>query len=154
MTPQEFVSKWANTVLNETQVAQAHFLDVCRLVGVEMPGGAGKTAAGETFVFEQRADKAEGSGRADVFYEGRFAIEYKTPDKYPDLKAAYQQLLQYRENLNNPPLLVVTDINHWEIHSELSPIRRSASTASATARSPIPTTLALLRAICSTIRSA
>ena len=44
-------------------------------------------------------------------------MEYKAADKYQDLNAAYQQLLQYRENLNNPPLLVVTDINHWEIHS-------------------------------------
>ena len=24
---------------------------------------------------------------------------------------------KYRENLNNPPLLVVTDVNHWEIHT-------------------------------------
>ncbi len=117
MQPQEFVNKWANTMLNETQVAHLHFVDVCRLVGVEMPGGDGKTEAGKTFVFEQRADKVDGSGRADVYYEGRFAIEYKTPDKYPDLKAAYQQLLQYRENLKNPPLLVVTDINRWEIHT-------------------------------------
>ena len=117
MQPQVFVNKWANSVLSERQIAQAHFLDVCRLVGVEMPGGDGKTETGDTFVFEQRADKADGSGRADVYYENRFAIEYKSPDKYKDLNAAYQQLLKYRENLNNPPLLVVTDINNWEIHT-------------------------------------
>ena len=69
------------------------------------------------FVFEQPLQKASGHGRADVYYENHFAIEYKGADKYPDLNAAYQQLLQYRENLNNPPLLVVTDINHWEIHT-------------------------------------
>ena len=113
MTPQEFVNKWANTVLNETQVAQAHFLDVCRLFGVEMPGGDGKTSEGDTFVFEQRAE----SGRADVYYERRFAVEYKTPDKYKDLQAAFEQLTDYKDALKNPPLLVVTDINHWEIHT-------------------------------------
>ena len=37
MTPQQFVEKWAKPPLRERQIAQAHFLDVCRLVGVEMP---------------------------------------------------------------------------------------------------------------------
>ena len=117
MTPQQFVTKWASTALNETQVAQAHFLDVCRLVAVEMPGGVGKTPRGETFVFEQSLATAGGHGFADVYYENHFAIEYKSPDKYKDLNAAYQQLQRYRENLKNPPLLVVTDINRWEIHT-------------------------------------
>ena len=117
MTPQEFVNKWANTHLGEKQSAQMHFLDVCRLVGVDMPGGEGKTDQGETFVFEQSLTTAGGHGFADVYYENHFGVEYKSPDKYKDLKAAYQQLQRYRENLNNPPLLVVTDINHWEIHS-------------------------------------
>ncbi|MYD11171.1 MAG: class I SAM-dependent DNA methyltransferase, partial [Chloroflexi bacterium] len=146
MTPQQFVSKWARTALNETQVAQAHFLDVCRLLGVEMPGGDGLTPDGDTFVFEQRADKLDGSGRADVYYEGRFAIEYKTPDKYPDLVAAYQQLLQYRENLNNPPLLVVTDINHWEIHTNFPNTQKRVHRFSHSEIAE-PETLALLRAM-------
>ena len=117
MQPQEFVNKWANTALGELQSGQAHFLDVCRMLGVEMPGGDGKTESGETFVFEQPTQTASGHGRADVWYENHFAIEYKGADKYADLNAAYQQLLRYREYLNNPPLLVVTDINHWEIHT-------------------------------------
>ncbi len=117
MTPKEFVNKWASTTLGELQSGQAHFLDVCRLVGVEMPGGDGRTESGDTFVFEQSLKQDSGHGRADVFYEDHFAIEYKAADKYKDLNTAYQQLLQYRENLSNPPLLVVTDINHWEIHT-------------------------------------
>ena len=117
MTPQEFVNKWANSHLGEKQIAQAHFLDVCHMVGVEMPGGDGRTESGDTFVFEQSLKQISGHGFADVYYEGHFAIEYKSPDKYKDLNAAYQQLLKYRENLNNPPLLVVTDVNHWEIHT-------------------------------------
>ncbi len=120
MTPQEFVNKWTNPPLRERQIAQAHFLDVCRLVGVEMPGGVGKTQRGETFVFEQSLSQAGGSGFADVFYENHFGVEYKSPDKYKDLNAAYEQLQRYRENLKNPPLLVVTDINHWEIHTNFA----------------------------------
>ena len=117
MGPQEFVKKWANSDLGEKQIAQAHFLDLCKLVGAQMPGGDGKTATGESFVFEQALKKTSGHGFADVYYEGHFAIEYKAPQKYKDLNAAYDQLLQYRENLQNPPLLAVTDINRWEIHS-------------------------------------
>ncbi|MCY4018160.1 MAG: N-6 DNA methylase [Chloroflexi bacterium] len=117
MTPQEFVKKWENTVLSERQVAQAHFLDVCKLVGVDMPGGDGLTADGDIFIFEQPVKKESGRGRADVYHEGRFAVEYKTPDKYKDLDAAYRQLREYKDDLKNPPLLVVTDINHWEIHT-------------------------------------
>ena len=117
MTPQQFVNKWARTVLGEKQSAQAHFLDVCRLVGVDMPGGKGMTPSGDAFVFEQALKQSTGHGFADVWYENHFAIEYKSPDKYRDLKAAYEQLQRYRENLNNPPLLVVTDINRWEIHT-------------------------------------
>ncbi len=130
MTPQEFVNKWANTALGEKQIAQAHFLDVCRLVGVDMPSGDGKTASGDTFVFEQSLKQTSGHGFADVYYENHFAIEYKSPDKYRDLKAAYEQLQRYRENLNNPPLLVVTDINHWEIHTNFPNTQKRVYTIS------------------------
>lgn len=108
MTPQEFVDEWANSKLGERQSYQRHFLDLCRLVGHD----------GKGIVFEHSLKKDSGGrGFADVYYEGHFAVEYKAPGKYKDLNGAYQQLLQYRENLNNPPLLVVTDIDHWEIHT-------------------------------------
>ena len=116
MTPKAFVEKWAKPPLRERQIAQMHFLDVCQLVGVEMPAD-GRTEAGEDFVFETSLKLPSGHGFADVYYENRFAIEYKTPEKYKDLNAAYAQLQRYREKLKNPPLLVVTDINNWEIHS-------------------------------------
>ena len=118
MTPQEFVNRWQNPRKSERQIAHGHFLDLCNLFEIEMPGGDGKTDAGETFVFEESTPKAQGStGAADVYYENHFAIEYKTPNKYKDLNEAYLQLLGYREGLKNPPLLVVTDINNWEIHT-------------------------------------
>ena len=108
MTPQEFVDKWANSELGERQIYQRHFLDLCKLVGHDDKG----------IIFEHSLKKdSGGQGFADVYYEGHFAVEYKAPGKYKDLNAAYQQLLQYRENLNNPPLLVVTDIDNWEIHT-------------------------------------
>ena len=44
-----------------------------------------------------------------------FAWEYKSEGK--DLNAAYQQLLQYREALGNPPLLVVSDLKRFQVHT-------------------------------------
>jgi len=108
MSPPEFVSRWRNAKGKERQVYQRHFLDLCKLVGHDDQG----------IVFEHSLKKdSGGQGFADVYYEGHFAIEYKAPGKYKDLSAAYDQLLQYRENLNNPPLLAVTDIHNWEIHT-------------------------------------
>lgn len=44
-----------------------------------------------------------------VWMRGHFGWEFK--GKHKDLKAAYNQLLQYRESLENPPLLVVCDLD-------------------------------------------
>src|SRR6266568_2948137 len=49
---------------------------------------------------------------------GHFAWEYKGKKK--DLEAAYQQLLRYREDLENPPLLVVCDLDRFEIHTNFT----------------------------------
>ncbi|MBZ0290235.1 MAG: class I SAM-dependent DNA methyltransferase, partial [Anaerolineae bacterium] len=117
-TPQQFAARWQNTTLGERQSYQIHFMEVCDLVGHERPTGEGVDSHGRRFGFESSIKKdAGGQGFADVFYEGFFAIEYKAPGKYKDLNEAYQQLLQYREKLNNPPLLVVTDIQNWQIHT-------------------------------------
>jgi very-short-patch-repair endonuclease len=118
LTPQEFVEKWRNTTLGERQSYQAHFMDLCHLVGYNTPDGSGKDQHGNEFVFEYSLKKTQGGqGFADVFLQNHFAIEYKAPGKYPDLRAAYHQLQQYREQLQNPPLLVVTDLQNWEIHT-------------------------------------
>ena len=60
-------------------------------------------------------EKFYGPGVADSF-----AIEYKGKGKYQTLDDAYQQLLRYPENLDNPPLLIVCDIEHWEIHTNFT----------------------------------
>lgn len=118
LTPAAFVDRWRGTTLGERQSYQAHFMDVCRLVGYETPTGSGTDSKGNEYVFEKSLKKQEGGqGYADVYLEGHFAIEYKAPGKYNTLADAYNQLLQYREKLNNPYLLVVTDIQTWEIHT-------------------------------------
>ncbi|MDX2141645.1 MAG: type IIL restriction-modification enzyme MmeI [Chloroflexota bacterium] len=80
---------------------------------------------GDTFTFEKGVRKTDGGqGFADVWFNGHFAFEYKQRGKYKDLTEAYQQLQRYRENLENPPLLVVTDIANWEIHTNFTSTAR------------------------------
>jgi len=63
---------------------------------------------GAQYAFEKSVSKAAvGDGFADVWKKDFFGWEYKGKGK--DLKAAYLQLLGYREDLSNPPLLVVSD---------------------------------------------
>ena len=106
LTAQNFVAKWRKVALAERGMAQEHFLDLCRLVRHPPPAEFDPT--GREFAFEMGAEKsAGGSGWADAAKIHFFGREYK--GKHADLDKAYQQLLQYREALQNPPLLVVSD---------------------------------------------
>ena len=117
MTPQEFVTKWRAVALKERAAAQEHFLDLCRLVGHPTPAEDDPT--GQRFTFEAGANKQNGQpGWADVWKRGFFAWEYK--GKHADLKKAYDQLLQYRESLVNPPLLIVCDIDTIQVHTNFT----------------------------------
>ncbi|MBN8637410.1 MAG: class I SAM-dependent DNA methyltransferase, partial [Anaerolineae bacterium] len=118
LTPDDFVKRWQHADATERQSYQEHFRDVCRLVGAVSPG---EQQQFDDYTFEYGLKKTDGrQGYADVFYRNHFAIEYKGRDKYKDLKDAYRQLQQYRENLNNPPLLIVCDIDHWEIRTNFT----------------------------------
>jgi hypothetical protein len=74
---------------------------------------------GADHAFEKGTEKVGGGdGFADVWKRGHFAWEYK--GKRKNLAAAYQQLLQYREALENPPLLVVCDLDRFEVHTNFT----------------------------------
>ena len=117
MNPSEFAAKWAGSTRTERAAAQEHFIDLCRMLGYPTPNQADPT--GEWYAFEKGAEKTEGSdGFADVWKKGHFAWEYK--GKRKDLAAAYKQLLDYREALENPPLLVVCDLERFEVHTNFT----------------------------------
>ena len=125
MTPQAFVAKWRGAAAKEKSAYQSHFNDLCELVGHKKP--MEEDPSGSYFAFEAGAMKSSGGqGFADVWYRGRFAIEYKGPDG--NLEKAYNQLLQYREALENPPLLIVSDFQTILIHTNFT------NTAKATTR--------------------
>jgi hypothetical protein len=114
---EQFIAKWKASELKERSAAQEHFIDLCRLFGHPTPAESDPT--GETYCFERGAKKSGGGeGWADVWKRGFFGWEYK--GKRKDLSEAYQQLNQYREDLENPPLLIVCDTDHFEIHTNFT----------------------------------
>lgn len=117
LTPHAFIAKWKPADLSERAACQEHFIDLCRMLGHPTPAEADPT--GEQYAFERGVEKSEGgNGWADVWKRGYFGWEYK--GKHKDLKAAYAQLQLYRESLENPPLLVVCDLNRFEIHTNFT----------------------------------
>lgn len=114
MTPEEFIAKWKAAELKESSAAQEHFIDLCRLLDEPTPAEA--DPKGESYCFERGATKTTGGeGWADVWKRGHFAWEYK--GKFKDLGAAFAQLQQYAPALENPPLLVVCDLDRIRIHT-------------------------------------
>ena len=122
LTPAEFAKRWRGVTATEKAASQSHFIDLCRMLGEPTPLEA--DPSGEHYAFERRVEKAGGGdGFADVWKRDFFAWEYKGPRK--DLKAAYVQLLAYKDDLGNPPLLVVSDLDRIEIRTNftsLSPV--------------------------------
>ena len=114
MTPYEFITKWRASALKERSASQEHFIDLCRLLGEPTPAEADPT--GETYCFERGARKdTGGDGWADVWKRYHFAWEYK--GKRADLDAAFRQLRLYALALENPPLLIVSDMLRFRIRT-------------------------------------
>jgi len=117
MTPQEFIAKWQRVNLTERSACQQHFLDLCDLLGQPKPAAADPDGA--WYTFERGVRKTTGGkGWADVWMRDHFGWEYK--GKHKDLDAAYRQLNLYREDLQNPALLVVCDLDRFEIHTNFT----------------------------------
>ncbi|RRR72515.1 MAG: class I SAM-dependent DNA methyltransferase [Candidatus Viridilinea halotolerans] len=117
LTPQEFVAKWRNVMVKERSGYQEHFIDLCHLAGHPTP--LEDDPKGTRYTFEAGASKQHGGkGWADVWKRNFFAWEYK--GKHAHLDKAYQQLLQYRESLQNPPLLIVCDMETIQIHTNFT----------------------------------
>ncbi len=87
------------------------------------PHPAAADAVGERFTFEKYVTCTSGvKGYADVWLRDHFAWEYK--GKHKNLAAAYKQLNDYREDLLNPPLLVVCDMNCFEVHTNFGKTKK------------------------------
>jgi len=113
----EFIQLCRASTLTERSGSQSHFIALCRVLGVKPP--LEEDPRGAWFTFEKGAKKTGGGdGWADVWRRHCFAWEYK--GKHKDLKAALRQLQQYALALENPPLLIVSDMETVEIHTNFS----------------------------------
>ena len=120
MTPQEFAVKWRQGAqhLSERAAAQSHFIDLCHLLLLEDPITADPTGLDYGFEKHVRKVASKDKGFADVWRRGFFGWEYKREGRR--LEDAYRQLLLYREDLDNPPLLVVCDLVRFEVHTNFT----------------------------------
>lgn len=139
LTPQQFIDRWAGRKLTERASAQPHFTDLCRMLGVDAPTDIREHDS--TYGFEARTDisasgvyatviedglpyyhittsgTGTGHGFADVWKRKYFAWEYKRPGKHASLDDALLQLRIYSPSLGHPPLLIVCDIDRFEIYT-------------------------------------
>jgi type II restriction/modification system DNA methylase subunit YeeA len=114
MTPEHFLRKWQGAEIGERQAAQSHFIDLCHLLGQPTPTDA--DPKGEWYCFEKGASKVGGGeGWADVWKREFFGWEYK--GKGRNLDAAFAQLQRYAPALENPPLLIVSDMDRIRVHT-------------------------------------
>lgn len=112
MRAENFIKTWKHSDLNEAQGAKQHFLELCEVLEVPKP----RTTRADGYGFEVNVDKfGGGAGYADVWKKGCFAWEYKSPGK--NLGDALKQLKLYASDLENPPLLIVSDMRRIEMHT-------------------------------------
>lgn len=101
-----FIKRWGESSRNEAAAAKPHFIDLCDFLDVPRPTD---DPDGSVYAFEKQVAKANGrKGWADVWFKGHFGWEYKS--KNGDLDAAHDQLLRYAGALENPPLLITSDM--------------------------------------------
>jgi type II restriction/modification system DNA methylase subunit YeeA len=122
MTPLDFIAKWKSGG-DERRDAQPFFEDLCRLIGHQTPREADPDHT--WFTYEAGATKTSGGeGWADVWKKGFFGWEAKGTHK--SLDKAYEQLKMYADALQNPPLLVVSDLQTIIIRTNFTsaPVRK------------------------------
>ncbi len=88
-----------------------------QLLGVPKPADVDRH--GTEYTFEKSTRKiGDTAGFADVWKRHCFAWEYK--GKHSNLVEAYAQLKQYADAFENPPLLIVSDMQEIRVHTNFT----------------------------------
>ena len=113
----EFIRRWKDSELSERAGSQTHFIDLCQILNEPHPAAA--DPKGLDYAFEKHVNKTGyDKGFADVWKRGFFGWEYK--GKHKDLIAAYVQIKEYVDDLQNPPLLIVSDMDRIVIRTNFT----------------------------------
>ncbi|MFC5309684.1 DNA methyltransferase [Azospirillum picis] len=114
LSPADFIHRWKASTLSERSASQTHFNQLCHMLGEQAPAEADHEGA--SYCFDKGVRKVGGGkGWADVWKRSHFGWEYKSKGK--DLDEALVQLQRYALALENPPLLVVCDMERFRIHT-------------------------------------
>ena len=107
MTPHQFINKWRDVKdFGERQASQPWFMDVLKLVGHPDPVDYNNR---NNFTFEKEVPGEKGTsgvGHADAYKQGHFGWEFKGSEAA--LPGAFDQLQRYQNQLQTPPLLIVS----------------------------------------------
>jgi hypothetical protein len=129
----DFIAKWSGVTASELSTAQSFALDLCHLLGVELP----HPDAEQRYMFERpvtfaHGDGSSSAGRIDLYKHGCFVLEAKklkapihTKGFDDALLRARSQAEQYARALpaseGRPPFLIVLDVgSRIELYSEFS----------------------------------
>jgi hypothetical protein len=112
ISPHQFISKWRASTVNERAASQEHFIDLCRLLNEPTPIQADPTGA--FYRFEKPAPKTLGGDGAAAVRK-RASNRSEDKGKKRDPHQACAQLLDYSDDLENPPLLIVSDIETFKV---------------------------------------
>ena len=108
MILRQIIAKWQGSTLTGWQSYQAHFADLCALVGAATP----TPATADTYCYERGVAKTGSKhGWADVWKRGCFGFEHKVPDRNFDV--ALKQLMTYALALDNPATLASVELGSF-----------------------------------------
>ena len=117
LSPVQFATKWQGSVRTERAASQEHFIDLCRMLGVKTPNEADPT--GDFYAFEKGAEKTGGGdGFADVW--NRATSRGSTRASARTSRRRTRSSCSTAKRSKNPPLLVVCDLDRFEIHTNFT----------------------------------
>ena len=118
LTPAAFAAKWRGVDDDREGLRPVRTSSTCagcsasRRPTRPIPTGA-------TYAFEKRVDKAGGGDGLRRRLEARL-LRLGVQGQAQGPKAAYVQLLGYKDDLGNPPLLIVSDLERIEIRTNFT----------------------------------
>ena len=130
---QRFISKWQGISASELSTSQSFLIDLCALLGVEVP----HATAAQDYMFERpitfrHGDGSTSAGRIDLYRRGAFVLESKKLKAATHSKGFDDALLRARSQAEayaralpasegRPPFVVVVDVgNRIELYAEFS----------------------------------
>ena len=130
---ESFITRWQGVAASELSTSQSFLIDLCRLLGVDVP----HPTPGQDYMFERpitfrHGDGGSSAGRIDLYRRGAFVLESKKLRQGAHTRGFDDALLRARSQAEGyaralpadegrPPFVVVVDVGHRiELYSEFS----------------------------------